>query len=89
MVIYADDPTLFNETTTSRTIILNPTQPEGFQVTQITISSNDFPVGFSIYGKAGSSITIEKDNPNTEAIDGFTIDSTGAINITFSLDNTR
>ena len=38
----------FNSTTTSRTIVLTPNQPEGFAVTQITISSNSLPAGFKV-----------------------------------------
>jgi hypothetical protein len=65
VVIYADDSALFNETTTSRTIVLNPNQPEGFAITQITISSNSLPSGFKILNgvQSGNSWIIQKDYP--------------------------
>ena len=89
VVIHADDSALFDITKTSRTIQLTPSQPEGFQITKVTISSADFPEGFSALNgvASGNTWTIQKDNPLTEEIDGFTIANNGVINITFSVGN--
>jgi hypothetical protein len=92
VVIYADNQDLFDNTKTSRTINLTPSQPEGFQITKVTISSADFPKGFSALNgvASGNTWTIQKDNPLTlDVIEGFTIDNTGKINITFSVGNTQ
>ncbi|MDD4330300.1 MAG: calcium-binding protein, partial [Aliarcobacter sp.] len=91
VVIHADDSALFDITKTSRTIQLTPSQPEGFQITKVTISSADFPEGFSALNgvASGNTWTIQKDNPLTEEIDGFTIANNGVINITFSVGNTQ
>ena len=85
VVIYADNPNLFNATTTSRTINLTPSQPEGFQITSITITSSSFPKGFSILNgvQSGNTWTIQKDDPTTlDVVEGFTISNNGSINLT-------
>lgn len=73
---------------TSRTIQLTPSQPEGFQLTELKIKSDKFPDGFKISNGtlSGDTWTISIDNPDTEEIDGFVIDSSGLINITFTFD---
>ena len=90
VIIYADDPTLFDSTTTSRTVSLTATQPEGFEITQLTISSDSLPSGFEVINgvKSGNTWTIQKDDESTDAVEGFTIDSSGAITFTFSVNNT-
>ena len=89
VVIYADDPALFDITKTSRTVSLTANQPEGFAITELIISSSSFPSGFEIlYGvKSGNSWILKKDDPTTDVIEGFTIDNKGAINFTFSVNN--
>ena len=91
VVIYADDPALFDITKTSRTVSLTANQPEGFAITELIISSSSFPSGFEIlYGvKSGNSWILKKDDPTTDVIEGFTIDNKGAINFTFSVNNTQ
>ena len=89
VLINADDSEFFGLDYTSRTIHLSPEQPEGFQISQVQISG-DFPSDFSVlYGTQTDNVwTVEIDNPETEEIDGFTIDSSGNVNITFTLNNT-
>lgn len=89
VVINADDSDLFTATTTSRTIAINPIQGAGFAVDTITISGADLPNGFKVQNatQSGNSWVIKKDDPNTDEIDGFTIDSSGKVQITFTVNN--
>lgn len=91
LVINGDDSNYFNANTISRTIKLSPNQPIGFAVESITISSADFPEGFSILNATanGDSWTITKDDPNTTAVEGFTLDANGNIEIKISMDKNQ
>ena len=92
VVIYADDEALFNNTTTSRTIILTPNEPEGFKIDELTLSSNSLPSGFKVLNatQVGNSWVIKRDDPDTlDVVEGFTVDNQGRINITFSVDNSQ
>ena len=48
------------------------------------------PSGFEVINgvKSGNTWTIQKDDESTDAVEGFTIDSSGAITFTFSVNNT-
>jgi len=75
----------------SRVIELSPNQPVGFAMESITVSSNDFPIGFSILGgtKSGNGWVLKQDNPDTEAIEGFTLDASGNIEIKISMNRNQ
>ncbi|MCP4970858.1 MAG: calcium-binding protein, partial [Arcobacter sp.] len=76
---------------TSRKIVLTPKQPEGFNVEEIKISSDDFPEGFKIANAVESNgvFTLEKDDPETDEIEGFQLTKTGTIEIIFTLNTTQ
>ena len=88
VVINADDASLFSDTQNSRTIIINSKQPEGYAVEEITISSTELLSGFYIENaqRVGDSWVITKDNPDTDAIDGFQTDSNGRIELVATAD---
>ena len=91
LVINADNSTYINSTLISRTITLSAQQPVGFAITNISISSSDFPAGFDILNatKSGNIWTIAKDNIATPGIDGFTLDESGNVKIIISMDKNQ
>ncbi|PLY07443.1 MAG: hypothetical protein C0625_04505 [Arcobacter sp.] len=91
LVINADNSDLFDVNKISRTITLNPNQPEGFAVEKITLGTS-LPIdGFSVSNGtlSGGTWVIQRDNPDTEAIDGFTFDSSGNIQVTVSINRNQ
>ncbi|WP_423298271.1 calcium-binding protein, partial [Arcobacter sp. YIC-310] len=91
VVIHADDSSLFDTNKTSRTITIKPNQGTGFALDKIVISGDDLPSGFDVkYAtKSGNTYTLTKDNPDTDEIEGFTVDGSGNAQITFSIDTTN
>ena len=79
LIINADDPAFFDTNIISREIVLSPSQPIGFGITSITISSDGFPVDFDIANSTAgvNSFSLIKDDLDTPGIEGFTVDSDG------------
>jgi len=79
LIINADDPAFFDTNIISREIVLSPSQPIGFGITSITISSGGFPVDFDIANSTAgvNSFSLIKDDLDTPGIEGFTVDSDG------------
>ncbi|MFV0561764.1 calcium-binding protein [Malaciobacter mytili] len=86
VVINSDNSEYFGDNYTSRTIKLSPIQGAGFAIEKVWISSDDLPAGFKVHNAAqsGNSWLLVKDNPDTDEVEGFTIDAKGNINITMN-----
>ncbi len=87
VLINSDNPDYFGDGYTSRTITLNPTQGAGFKIQKVWISSDDLPDGFKVHNatQSGNSWLIQRDNPDTDEIEGFTVDAQGNINIIMTM----
>ena len=88
VVIHADNDAYIDINKVSRSLLLRPSQPEGYALESITITSSNSTINFTVLNavQSGNSWTILKDDPDTPINEGFFYDDSGNIVFNISLD---